>query len=154
MISSVSEDALDLNMDGLTSTNLLLENAELSESFIGIRILDSELDYHFFEEMWPMASSQVSRNEIYDPKKVYSTDSLSYDSYYNTSTCLFNDDNTSIQLLDDVKKDAVNTLISIEEISVEENEIINVKTLRRLYTIKGWVTTKIESRYKRDTIIR
>ena len=32
LISSVSEDAVDLNMDGTNSSNLLLENPKLSES--------------------------------------------------------------------------------------------------------------------------
>jgi len=153
LISSVSEDAVDLNMDGTNSSNLLLENPKLSESRLFIRILEAELGYHFFEEMWPMASSYVRRDEVYDPNKVYSTYALGYDSNVNSSICLFNDDCTSIQLLNDVKKDELNTLMSIESINIEENEIIKVTSIRRLYSIKGWVTTKIESRYKRYTII-
>ncbi|PKQ63981.1 hypothetical protein BZG02_08185 [Labilibaculum filiforme] len=149
LISSDSEDAVDLNMDGTASTNLLLENPKLSESRLGIRILESVDGYHFFDEMWPMVSSQVRRDEVFDPNKVYSTYAISYDTYYNMSTCIFNEDYTSIQLLDAVKKDDVNTLISIEAIILEGNEIIKVKALRRLYTIKGWLTCQIESKYKR-----
>ncbi|MCZ4694600.1 hypothetical protein [Ancylomarina euxinus] len=151
LISSISKHAVDLNMDGRASTDLLSENPMLSESRLGIRILEN--DYHYFEEMWPMVSSQVRRDEVYDPNKVYSTYALSYDSYYNMSTCLFNNDYTSIQLLRDVQKDSVNTLISIESIIIEANEVIKVTAVRKLYTIEGWHTCQIESRYKRYTII-
>lgn len=151
LISSVADKALDINMDGISSTDLLLENPKLEKARLGIRIL--EYGYHFIQEMWPMVSSQVSRNEVFDLNKVYSTYGLGYDSYYNLNTCLFNDDLTAIELLKDIQKDEVNTLISVESIQIEGKEIIKIKSVRRIYTIKGWLTSQIESRYKRYTSI-
>lgn len=149
LISSVADKAMDINMDGTSSTDLLLENPKLEKARLGIRILN--YGYHFIEEMWPMVSSQISRNEVFDPNKVYSTNDLNYDSYYNLNTCLLNTDQAEIQLLKDVQEDEVNTLISVESIQVEGNEIIKIKSVRRIYTIKGWLTSQIESRYKRYT---
>lgn len=153
LISAESEIPVDMNMDGVSSTDLFKENAQLSEAGIMIRILDPKYEYHFFEEKWPMVSSQVSRDEVFDPNKEYSADALGYDTYFNLGLFVFNADHTEIHLLEDPEKNSVNTLLSFESVMVDGNEEIEVITHRNLYTRKGWIATKIVSKYRRYTQI-
>lgn len=150
LISSASKDAVDLNMDGNTSTNLLSENPEILNSGLEIRIIND--NEHLFEEKWPVETIVIPRGETFDPTRYHSTYNILYASYINPSTCRFEDDLKSIQLLGDVQVNSTNKLINIESIIIEENEILKVTTIRKLYTMKGWITTQIESRYKRYSI--
>lgn len=147
LISSTSEKAVDLNMDGYSSTDLLSENPIISESELEIRIYD--VNSNLFEEKWTMENSQIPRDEVYDPNRVYSTDGLNYAKYINFFPFEFNENFKSIKLLTEVYKDNVNTLIGIESVIMEEKGFIKVTTTRKLYTKVGWIATQIESRYKR-----
>ena len=149
VISSISAYAVDLNMDGIASTDLLSENPEISSSGLELRILNT--NNHLFEEKWPVETIVIPRGEVFDSTIYHPTYSIYYALYINTSSCRFNDDYKSIQLLEDFQQNSTNTLISMESITIEENETIKVITIRKLYTMKGWITTKIESRYKRYT---
>lgn len=151
LISAESEIPVDMNMDGVNSTDLFKENTQLSEAAIMIKILDPEYEYHLFEEKWPMVSSQVSRDEAFDPNKEYTAYALGYDTYFNLGLFVFNADHTEIHLLEDPEKNSVNTLLSFESVMVQGNEQIKVITLRNLYTKKGWIRTKIVSKYRRYT---
>jgi hypothetical protein len=150
VISSSSEDAVDLNMDGLTSTDLLSENPELAKSGLELRILDA--DKHLFEEKWPVENITVTDDRPFDPTSYRPSYHIMYALYINPSLCQFDNDCKSIHLLDDLQQHPTNTLIRIESISIEENGIIKVATIRKLFTMTGWVTTKIASRYKRYTM--
>ncbi|MFA8433553.1 MAG: hypothetical protein ACEPOZ_03455 [Marinifilaceae bacterium] len=151
LISSVSKDSIDLNMDGTASTNLLLENPQISNSSLEIRILNDQKQ--LFEEKWPVETILTPSGGTLDPGSYHSSYSILYALYINPFTCRFDDDFKSIHLLEDIRKNSTNTLISIESIIIEGNKTIKVTTIRKLYTKKGWITTKIESRYKRYTII-
>ena len=151
LVSSISKELLDLNMDGIASNDLLSENPQLARSGIEVFIIDS--DHHLFEEKWATENHQISRDELFDPNKVYTTEGLYYGMYINMSSFIFNEDFKTIQLLDGVYTNEVNTLISFESVVFEGNEIVKVTTIRKLYTKKGWVTTEIISRYKRFTTL-
>jgi hypothetical protein len=149
VISSISEDAVDLNMDGTTSTDLLYENPEISNSGLELRILND--NEQLFEEKWPVETIVIPRGEIFDSTSFHPTYNIYYALYINPSSCRFDDVYKSIQLLDEFQQNSANTLISMESITIEENETIKVITIRKLYTMKGWITTKIETQYKRYT---
>ena len=149
VISSISAYAVDLNMDGIVSTDLLSENPEISNSGLELRILNT--NNQLFEEKWPVETIVVPRGEIFDSTSYHPNYSIYYALYSNPSSCRFDDNYKSIQLLGDFQQNSKNTLISIKSITIEENETIKVITIRKLYTMKGWITTKIESRYKRYT---
>jgi hypothetical protein len=151
MISSTSMDAVDLNMDGITSTNLLSENPEISNSGLELRILNE--NEQLFEEKWPVESIVIPQGEIFDSNSYHSSYIINYALYINPSLCRFTDDYQSIELIGEIQQNSTNTLISIESIIIEENETIKVTSVRKLYTMIGWITTKIESRYTRYTII-
>lgn len=151
MISSTSMDAVDLNMDGITSTNLLSENSEISNSGLELRILnENEL---LFEEKWPVEYITIPRGETIDPSSYHPSYVINYALYINPGLFEFGDDYRSIEFLGEIQQNSTNTLISFESIIIEENETFKVTSIRKLYTMMGWITTKIESRYKRYTII-
>lgn len=149
VISSISEDAVDLNMDGITSTDLLSENPDISNSGLELRIIND--NEQLFEEKWRVETIVISRGEIFDSTNYHPTYSIYYALYSNPISCQFEDDYKSIHLLGDIQQNSTNTLISMESITIGENETIKVITIRKLYSMKGWIRTKIESRYKRYT---
>ena len=151
VISSISEDAVDLNMDRITSTDLLSENPEISNSGLELRLIND--NEQLFEEKWPVETIVIPKGEIFDSTNYYPTYSIYYSLYCNPISCQFEDDYKSIHLLGDIQQNSTNTLISMESITIEENETIKVITIRKLYSMKGWIRTKIESRYKRYTTI-
>jgi hypothetical protein len=149
VISSVSTKAVDLNMDGSASTDLLSENPEISNSGLELRILNTS--NQFFEEKWPVENIVIPGGEIFDSTIYHPAYSVYYAIYSNTSSCRIDADYKSIELLEDFQQNPTNTLISVESITIEENEILKVTSIRKLYTMNGWIKTKIESRYKRYT---
>jgi hypothetical protein len=151
ILSSFSEAPLDLNMDGISSNDLLSENAEISRSGLEIRI-QSE-NSQLFDEKWPVESIVIPRGEKFDSTSYHSTYEVYYALYFNGLSCTINAKNRSIQLKDSPRQDQTNTLIEIESVSIELDNIIKVTALRKVYTKKGWVKTKIVSTYKRYTQI-
>lgn len=151
MISSVSSVPVDLNMDGISSNKLLNENPEYLKA--GIMLLITEGNGYLFEEKWPVEYIETGTNDPIDSTSYHSNYLINYAMYMNASLFQFDDNYKSIQLHGIRHEDSTNKLISVESVTVEENEIIKVVTVRKLYTINGWATTKIESRYKRYTII-
>lgn len=75
-----------------------------------------------------------------------------YDIYLNCNICQIDNDYKSIRLLKEVQVTKENTLLSIESIEREDDGFLKVTTIRKLYTDQGWITTRIESRYKRYAI--
>ena len=138
-------------MDGVFSTNLLNENPVISNSELEVRILVD--NKHLFSEMWPVEYIAMQRGEVFDSTRYHSTYSINYAMYHNGGYFEFTNSFKSIQLSGSIVPWTVNTLRSFDSISMEENEIIKVTAVRKLYTLKGWITTKIISRYKRYTII-
>lgn len=149
VISSIATDAVDLNMDGITSTDLLSENSEISKSALEIRI--SGTGNNLFEEKWPVETIVVPRDEVFDSTAYHPEYSVYYALYCSSGTFRFSDDYKRLQLTGAFQPDSPDTLLSLESITIEENETIKVITIRKLYTKNGWIRTKIESNYKRYT---
>ncbi len=151
IISSVSSEPVDLNMDGISSNRLLSENPEFLNA--GIMLLISADNRYLFEEKWPVEYISTRTIEPFDSTRYHSTYIINYAMYMNGFMFHFDDNYKSIRLLGERQPNSTNKLINVESITLEENEIIKVVTIRKLYTINGWTITKIESRYKRFTII-
>lgn len=150
MISSFSSEPVDLNMDGISSTNLLSENKEILGA--GLELLVIEASENLFEEKWPVEYISVPRGEVFDSTSYHPSYTINYANYANAVMCQFDENYKSINLLSGFYQNSTNKLIGIESISLEENEIIKVTSIRKLYTIGGWTTTRIVSKYKRFTI--
>ena len=159
LISSLSKTPVDLNNDGIESTNLLLENSMILFSEIEIRIPNESDSYlkdneFVFCEFWPTENDHRLKNKevitVYETR-VYGSD---YDIYGNTLIGVFAENlkNCTINTLLDINDDGKNTLIEIKSIDIMENETIKVIVIRKLYTKNGWVISEIESLYKRYTV--
>ncbi len=159
LISSLSKTSVDLNNDGIESTNLLLENSMILFSEIEIRIPNEPefflKDNEFvFCEFWPTENDHRLKNK--EVITVYETrvNGLGYDIYGNILIGEFADNliTCTINKLLDISDDGKNTLIEIKSIEIMENETIKVTVIRKLYTKNGWVISEIESLYKRYTV--
>ncbi|WP_163323250.1 hypothetical protein [Draconibacterium mangrovi] len=154
LLSSYSDDAVDLNMDGIYSTDLPVENPEIQRARLEIKIIAedrmTEPGKHLFDEMWPVAHISLPRGEVFDSTRYHESYSIMYAMKIMPCWCEF-EDNNSIIVLGEPTIDESSALISFESIDMDENDIITFVTLRKLYTIDGWVETRITSRYKRYT---
>lgn len=145
IISSVSQDSVDLNRDGILSTDLMSENPYMKMANVEIRILDYNKNIHLFDEMYPI---------MYDaPFPGGSTLFEYYALYSNNSLFVIDEKNRTFTLISEVQQDGTNTLIAFESVKIQDEEIIEVTATRKFLTINGWLTTKIISRYKRYTIV-
>ncbi len=150
IISSHAFEAVDLNMDGIASTNLLLENSQLTNAHIEYRNYKPDA---LFAYSWPIESFNIPLGLIMDSSSYQSDYVLNYNFYGMVLKCEFNDDFSSLRLLDELEINTPNTLVSIESITTVGPDIIEVTALRKLYTINGFVTMRIVSQYQRYTRI-
>jgi hypothetical protein len=150
MISSISSVPVDMNMDGISSTNLLNENREILYAGLELRVLDA--GSNLFEEKWPTEYISLPKGEIFDSTSYHPSYTINYANYINSAICQFDENYKSIKLLSEFYQNSTNKLIVIESITLEENEIIKVISIRKLYTMNGWTKTRIVSQYKRFTI--
>ena len=159
LISSLSKTPVDLNNDGIESTNLLVENSMVLSSFIEIRIPNESDSYlkdneFVFCEFWPTENEHRLKNKEVIP--VYETPvfGMGYDIYGNTLIGVFAENlkTCTINKLLEISDDGKNTLIEIKSIDIMENETFKVTVIRKLYTKNGWEISEIESLYKRYTI--
>ncbi len=158
IISSVSDKAVDLNNDGYSSKNLLNENSMILFSSIEIMIpAENEFflkdNAFIFSEFWPTENEH--RLKCKEIITVYKTRIYSggYDIYGNALIGKFADDLNSGTFAKGVDNDGKNTLIAIKSFDIMEDETIKLTVVRMLFTTKGWITTEIESLYKRYTSI-
>ena len=154
ILSSTSKIAVDLNDDGIESTNLFEENSLTLLSKIEIRIPhEDELflyDNEFtFCEFWPTENE----HRLADKENLVVYDALGYDLYLNIFIGKFNDVLSSATFRLDINDDDKNTLVAIKSFDVLEDETIKLIVIRKLYTKNGWTTTEIESCYKKYTVV-
>ena len=154
LLSSYSDKAVDLNMDGVYSTYLPSENPEIERAALIIKIIPddgtTESGKHLFDEMWPVAHVAHRGEEVSDTARHQDSYFIMYAMKLHGCRCQFADNNTTI-LLDEPYLEESSALISFESVDVDDNYIITLVTRRKLYTIDGWVETRITSKYKRYT---
>lgn len=153
ILSSTSKVAVDLNDDEVASTNLFEENSMIALLEIEIRIPHKDELFLYenefaFSEFWPTENE----NRLADKENIVVYDPLGYDIYNNIFIGEFNDVLSSATFRLDINDDSKNTLVAIKSFDVLEDEVIKLIEIRRLYTKNGWITTEIESYYKRYTI--
>ncbi|WP_321372259.1 hypothetical protein [uncultured Draconibacterium sp.] len=154
LLSSYSDEAVDLNMDGVYSTYLPAENPEIERAALIIKIIPddrtTESGKHIFDEMWPDAHVVHRGEEVSDTARHQDSYFIMYAMKLHGCRCQFVDNNATI-LLDEPYLEESSALISFDSIDVDENGIITLVTRRKLYTNDGWVETQITSKYKRYT---
>lgn len=152
VLSAISEVAVDLNMDGITSNNLFNENDEVNNAKIEIRL---ENENKLFIERWPIEWLGVGSGEI-DSSKYDSSISYSYAHYSITSEFEFANSDQQISLIDteliyDNYGRVDRRFAFPESIIIDNDDIIIVITNRYLYTSSGYLQSRITARYKRFT---
>jgi hypothetical protein len=158
IISSYSIIPVDLNNDGVESTNLLTENSLiLFDAELLFRIPGGFDDDNVFilDEIWPTENDW--RPEITEVIPMYenrtSGAATGYSPLINLIDGTFADDFKSASFKILYPDEDRNTLIDID-FEFLEDETIKAIAKRKLYTSNGWVTTEIESVYKRNLILR
>ncbi|WP_157491211.1 hypothetical protein [Flammeovirga sp. SJP92] len=153
IVSATSDVAVDLNMDGKTSRNLLEENVEIVNAGISLMINENS---NLFTEHWPIEYIGVEPGVAFDSTKYYPSYTLDYARYAITSLFQFDDSQKVIDLInpEPVISNGVADarFVFPDQIDVEDDLII-VTSTRNLYTFKGYVKTQITAKYKRYTTI-
>lgn len=153
ILSSYSSIPVDLNNDGVESTNLLTENSLiLFDAKLICRIptgYDSDRVF-LLDEMWPTETDR--RPEITEVIPIYGvpTETGAYNPYITLINATFTDDFKSASATILYPGMYGKTLIDIY-FEFLEDEIIKTTATRKLYTRTGWVTVEIESVYRRYT---
>jgi hypothetical protein len=148
---SISERAVDLNMDGSASNDLVSENREIANSTIVIRVYTSNV--HLFVLGWPVENIFAPRGVVLDTTRFDPSYHIVYSRRGNDVYFKFSDDFKSTTFSNKDNVDPLNTLIYFESIAFEESESIRVISYRKLFTMNGWVRTRIVSLFKRFTKI-
>lgn len=150
IVSATSEIAVDLNMDGNTSNNLLEENTEIFESEISLRIYE---DSKIFTEHWPIEYIGVKAEEEIDSTIYNPSYTLDYAKYAITSYFQFGENQDVIELIDPepiLNNGVIDTrFVFPDSIIIEDDDIIAVISTRRLYTFNGYLAVQIVAKYKR-----
>ncbi|WP_026474705.1 hypothetical protein [Alkaliflexus imshenetskii] len=153
ILSSYSSIPVDLNNDGVESTNLLTENSLiLFDAKLICRIptgYDSDKVF-LLDEIWPTETDR--RPEITEVIPIYGvpTETGAYNPYITLINATFTDDFKSASATIFFPGMYGKTLIDIY-FEFLEDEIIKTTATRKLYTRTGWVTVEIESVYRRYT---
>lgn len=149
MESCVAEEALDLDMNQIKSVNLLLENSNIANASVEMRILEG--NQHLFTEAWPVEYISLTRGSVFDSTRFDPSYSIGYALYGYGTFVEFSSDFNAIKLLPRMSNDDVNTLVNIESVFFMSNERVKVTEVRRFFTFNGWKATKIVTVYKRYT---
>ncbi len=139
IISSYSKTPVDLNNDGVESSDLLTELPRIlndAELYFRIPYRYDENKVFLIDEVWP--TENVQTNGYLN----------GYYPFLNRFDGTFADDFKSANIKILYPDDDGNTLIEIN-IEFLEDETIKAIAKRKLYTSSGWVTTEIESVYRR-----
>jgi hypothetical protein len=150
VISSYSKIPVDLNNDGVVSTNLFTQNSLI--------VFDAKLALNFIysphkknefalSEIWP--TEDEKRPAITEVIPIFETPYyFGYTRFVNELEGTIADDAKSATFKILYPDDDGNTLIDFK-VEFLEDESIKAIATRKLYTSNGWVTTEIESVYKR-----
>ncbi|GAB3639685.1 hypothetical protein [Spirosoma arcticum] len=162
VITSISSEALDVNLDGIASTNMMLEIPELvtgQQYYTELRIYGpsqySSTPSFIFTQWWPeqyirLGSQEWDGNQLLDYNSNYKVVYLNQGSYRNFS---LSPDLKQITVQPDEKENPFRW-VRPESVTVEEAGRLRVVNKRRLYTragVKEVVITTVYERYTMST---
>jgi hypothetical protein len=144
ILSSISNEAVDINMDGKSSTDLKTELPDLSRAFLELRILDQP--YHLFSLWWPEQYLSES-HDINKPNINYANQGIGF--RFNFT----NDFNKIILDTTDVTSEQASRFVVPESVIILKDDIIKVVFNESVYTEFGWKTIRVTTTYQRYTSI-
>jgi hypothetical protein len=145
-VSSISSEAIDVNLDGVASTNMLTEVPDLPGSELEIRIY--AINNSLFVQFWPEQDfGYEPRPLAYRPNMV-----IHYLQQSRTRLFTFSPDLTELVIKpDDVPlQDSIRFPVP-SSVTIEANDEIKVVSPRQLFTRPGWKKVEVTTVYKRYT---
>ena len=152
-VHCTSSEAVDVNLDGKASTNLLEEITDLPQSNIEVRIYGRN-QYNpepsfLFVHQWPKQEFRPEAPGGYIPglQPMYATKGFVQPFAFDASL-------TELVLEPQAYMRADPDLYTpLQAVTVQSGDRIQVTFSKRLYTAKGWQTVQIVSLYERYTMI-
>jgi len=150
VISSTSRDAVDINMDGIATTDLLVEVPAINQSYRGLEIRIVDKDKFLLDESWPQQYLDYGANpDVYDP-------SVAINYVDQGATRLFSLKDNSNEIIVKPDTDYIPDPVKFPfptSVTIEGPELIKIVLNRKFYTSKGSITTTVTTVYKRFTMI-
>ena len=159
VISSTSSEPLDVNFDGISSTNLLQEIADLNDykAFLELRVKYPDRSVFLFNQFWPEQYVHSFRNPNmewngWDPLDYNPAYSVMYAQQTNPYSFSLNDDLSQVIVAPNGNPDT-SRWAKPESVFVEANDRLRLINKRRIYTREGVKEVVITTIYERFTMI-
>lgn len=145
-ISSISNEAIDVNLDGTASTNMLDEITDLEENNLEV-LIDTKGPF-LLVQSWPEQYFTSHVEPVsYNPSLV-----VNYVHQVTARPFSFDEDIRRIEVNPDVPPIVDSNHFTFPKaVTVEADNRIQVVSLRRLYTRWGWKKVEITTLYQRFT---
>jgi hypothetical protein len=144
-VSSISTEAIDINLDGTPATDMLSEIPDLANCDLEIRIVSK--DNFLFIHSWPEQFVCCPEPAGYNPSAT-----VNYARQGVTRTFSVDETNNRLEIHAD-KYDVPERFVFPSAVTIEGAEIIKIVFTKKLYTSAGWKTTTITTTYKRWTMV-
>lgn len=164
IVSAVSNEALDVNLDGQASTNLLTEIDELTTGtltspYAQIRIhkpsqANPEPTFTFIQN-WPAQFLRLGGGKVWDGVEMLpfnSAYSFAYDMKVVIRKLTFSDDLRELTAIADESEETVYRQSLPKSITVLDSGEIVVVATRRIYTSQGVKEVTVTTTYERFTM--
>jgi hypothetical protein len=155
ILSSITNDPVDLNLDGNTNTNLLNELPGIAQSMVTIRVI-KDTDTR-------STKNYIISFDLSYPEQYAVVDGREISSYTPGAEVLFLDQPVYSRCLIDTVKKTINLLPENNPLETErrfkrpndvkilDGEKIQVSTIKEFYTKNGFTKVKITSIYERES---
>ncbi len=147
IVSAISNQPVDVNLDGVKSVDMFQEIPDLKNSYIELRI-SSDLKTNIFTQFWQnQAFPYGSKPAAYDPGF--------YFLYANQATVGLFNFNPSLTRLEVFRDDTISQkdFPLPKLVEVIANDQIHIPTEKTLYTRSGMIPVTIDVVYKRFTTV-
>lgn len=148
IVSAVSSRAVDVNLDGTASINLLQEIPDLQNSNLELRLRENITPYTFEQSWQNQVFPYNSKPAGYEPGIV-----PMYANQPSVSLFTINNELNTFNVFRTTNTTDNPNFPLPKLVKVETDGLITVVTERTLYTKAGWVTVSVEVRYKKYTSI-
>jgi hypothetical protein len=164
IVSAVASEALDVNLDGTSSTNLLTEINELrtgtlTSAYSQVRIYKpsdvSPKPSFFFIQNWPHQFLRLEQGKVWDGVAIIPFNksyTFGYDMKVLIREFSFSKDLKQLTVISDESEDPVFKLSSPRSVTVLNDGKLIVVANRRLYTSEGVKEVIVTTTYERFTM--
>ena len=146
VVSSISTEAVDVNLDGTSSTDMLTEITDLAGTNLEIRIVSK--DKFYFMHFWPEQLFGYGPEPAgYDPSLT-----VNFARQGVSRTFSLDEANNRLEIHADTYQ-VPERFTFPSAVTIEGADTIKLVFSKRLYTLAGWKTATITTIYKRWTMV-